>query len=182
MDLDINSVSVKKEYPNGDIYEGILIKDLKEVKGTLIRNKKSSFLRDLKAAQEKRKIIFYCANTEAAKKKFPDEKLNGRDIFFYEGDKYEGEFNKDQIHGKGIMTWKNGNRYEGEFKNNFFDGEGKLEFASHSNYVGQFVEGMQTGKGVFSYSNGDKYDGEWKNGLKDGKGEYLYHNGDKYEG
>ena len=54
MDLDINSVSVKKEYPNGDIYEGIIIKNLKEVKGTLIRNKKSSFVRAYKAALEKK--------------------------------------------------------------------------------------------------------------------------------
>ena len=70
MDLDIKTVSVTKEYPNGDIYEGILIKDLKEVKGTLTRNKKSSFFRELKSAQEKRKIIFYCADKEAAKKNF----------------------------------------------------------------------------------------------------------------
>ena len=82
MDLDINSVSVTKEYPNGDVYEGILIKDLKEVKGTLTRNKNSSFSRELKAAQEKRKIIFYCADKEAAKKKFPDEKLNEWQRFY----------------------------------------------------------------------------------------------------
>ena len=109
MDLDIKTVSVTKEYPNGDIYEGILIKDLKEVKG-ITRNKKSSFFRELKSAQEKLKIVFYYADKEFEKKKFPDEKLNGRDLFFYEGDKYVGEFNKDQIHGKGIMTWKNGNK------------------------------------------------------------------------
>ena len=69
MDLDINSVSVKKEYPNGDVYEGIIIKDLKEVKGTLIRNKKNAFKRDLNSAIENKKIIFYCADMEASKKK-----------------------------------------------------------------------------------------------------------------
>ena len=81
MDLDINSVAVKKEYPNGDSYEGIIIKDKREVKGTLTRNKKSSFIRELKAAQENKKIIFYCADKEASKLEFPNGKLNGHELF-----------------------------------------------------------------------------------------------------
>ena len=169
MELNKNTDSVKKQYSNGDVYNGAIINNLREGKGTLIRNKLSSFLTEIKQAIEAKKIIFYCADKEASKRKFPTNKLNGVELFFYEGDKYEGEFNNDKINGKGIMSWHNGNIYEGEFKNNFFEGEGKLTFVSKSYYQGHFVEGMQMGKGIFSYSNGDKYDGEWKDGLKEGK-------------
>ena len=148
MELNKNSNIVKKQYPNGDIYTGVIINNLREGKGTLIRNKPNSFLNEIKQAIEKKKIIFYCADKEACKIKFPTQKLNGFELFFYEGDKYEGEFNNDKICGKGIMTWHNGNKYEGEFKNNFFEGEGKLIFVSQSYYCGHFVEGMQMGKGT----------------------------------
>ena len=182
MELDKNSTPTVKLYPNGDIYKGIIINDHREKKGTLIRNKTSTFNAELNLAIKHRLIIFYCADKESAKKKFPSQKINDIEIFYYEGDKYEGEFNNDLIEGKGIMTWVNGNKYEGEFKNNFFDGEGRLTFATKSYYQGQFKEGMQVGKGIFSYSNGDKYEGEWNNGLKEGQGRYEYHNGDIYVG
>ena len=149
MESNKNTTSGEKQYPNGNIYNGEMINDLCEGKGILIRKKTSLFIAELKQAIENKNIIFYCAEKEASKKKFPTKKLNGIELFFYEGDKYEGEFNNDKINGKGIMTWDNGNKYEGEFKNNFFEGEGKLTFASKSYYQGQFVEGMQMGKGIY---------------------------------
>ena len=127
MQLNKNSDSVKKQYSNGDTYMGQMKKDIREGKGILIRNKTSSFIEEIKEAIETKKIIFYCADKEACKKKFPTHKLNGVELFFYEGDKYEGEFRNDKMNGKGIMTWNNGNIYEGDFKNNFFDGEGKMD-------------------------------------------------------
>ena len=116
MELDKNSTPTVKLYPNGDIYKGIIINDHREKKGTLIRNKTSTFNAELNLAIKHRLIIFYCADKESAKKKFPSQKINDIEIFYYEGDKYEGEFNNDLIEGKGIMTWVNGNKYEGEFK------------------------------------------------------------------
>ena len=130
MELNINKNTdpLKKQISNGDIYTGDKVDNLREGKGTLIRNKSSSFITELKQALENKKIIFYCADKEASKRKFPTQKLNGIELFFYEGDKYEGDFSNDKINGKGIMLWDNGNKYEGEFKNNFFEGEGKLTF------------------------------------------------------
>lgn len=37
---------------------------------------------------------------------------------------YEGEFEKDLKHGKGILTFENGERYEGSFSNDKINGQG----------------------------------------------------------
>jgi hypothetical protein len=34
------------------------------------------------------------------------------------GDRYEGEFLADKVHGHGTYVWANGDRYEGQFVNN----------------------------------------------------------------
>jgi len=60
------------------------------------------------------------------------------------GDKYKGETNNKQKHGKGRYSFKNGDVYEG-----------------------QFFQGKFHGAGVYSYSNGDKYSGEWSHGKKE---------------
>ena len=44
--------SSKKQYPNGDIYTGDIINNLREGKGTLIRNKPLSFIEELNQAIE----------------------------------------------------------------------------------------------------------------------------------
>ena len=42
------------------------------------------------------------------------------------GDRYEGEFQKDFYNGKGVYYWANGNKYEGKFKDNKREGKGKF--------------------------------------------------------
>ena len=79
--------------------------------------------------------------------------------YYYNGNKYEGDWENDEIKGKGIYYYKNGDRYEGECKDD------KAE-----------------GKGIFYYNNGDKFEGYWKNNKKDGKGIMYYNNGKKEEG
>jgi hypothetical protein len=37
-------------------------------------------------------------------------------MFSSDGDRYEGEFLDDMMHGKGIYYWTNGDRYMGDFK------------------------------------------------------------------
>jgi len=40
------------------------------------------------------------------------------------GNKYEGEFNNDDINGYGVYTFKNMHTYQGQFSNGVFHGKG----------------------------------------------------------
>ena len=79
-------------------------------------------------------------------------------FFFFvyaNGDKYDGDWNDEEMNGKGVYYYANGDKYDGEFNHN-----------------------KKNGKGVFYYANGGKYDGEWKDNKKSGKGVYYYINND----
>ena len=45
------------------------------------------------------------------------------------GDKYTGEWQDGQRHGRGKYEWPIGNIYQGMFQNGEFEGPGKMEFA-----------------------------------------------------
>lgn len=81
------------------------------------------------------------------------------------------------LKGKGIFTWKNGDKYEGDFLNNKLHGFGIFYF-NGKNVNPNWSEYMSEG-GVFSkikWSTGDVYEGEFRNGKMTGKG-YVF---DKY--
>ena len=46
------------------------------------------------------------------------------------------------------MTYKNGDKYEGEFQNDNITGKGTLTCADGSIYTGDFMEGKKNGKGI----------------------------------
>lgn len=78
------------------------------------------------------------------------------------GDSYEGEWDLDKPHGRGIYKLANGNKYQGEFVYGQFGGYGRYLWVDGSQYVGEFYHGLKNGKGVYILANGDKYIGEFK--------------------
>jgi hypothetical protein len=42
------------------------------------------------------------------------------------GEKYEGEFRDDKMHGRGTDTLPNGQKYVGEFRDNKRNGQGTM--------------------------------------------------------
>ena len=100
------------------------------------------------------------------------------------GDKYVGEWQSNNMHGRGTYTfgpntkWA-GDEYAGEYKNGYFDGYGTYTWSSGSKYVGQYQKDKRHGKGTYTYSNGDKYIGEYQNDKRHGQGSYTYVNGSK---
>ena len=86
--------------------------------------------------------------------------MNGNGIYTYpDGSKYEGDWEDNKKHGKGIYYYNNelwkGDKYEGDWEND-----------------------NQHGKGIYYYNNepikGDKYEGEWQDNKRHGKGIYYY--------
>lgn len=62
-------------------------------------------------------------------------------------DRYEGEFLRGKMHGRGVYFFYNGDRYEGDFR-----------------------DGRKEGRGVYTWTDGRRYEGDWKNGVPHGRG------------
>ena len=90
-DEDING-KFKKEYNNGNIYEG-----------NFVNGKKSGF----------GKMFFKSGNIYEGN--WENDIQNGKGIMFYKnGDIYNGFFKNGEINGNGIYKWKNGEIFEGD--------------------------------------------------------------------
>jgi hypothetical protein len=98
------------------------------------------------------------------------------------GDKYEGQMLRDQMHGRGIFTSSLGYVYTGEFRYGKPNGLGKLVYDNGDRYEGSFLEDMLHGQGKYNYANGDLYQGEFLNDLPHGQGIYVLANGSVYSG
>jgi len=74
---------------------------------------------------------------------------NGFAIYeFPNGDKYEGNWKNNLMHGKGTYLKPDGFKYEGEFKNGIRTGFGKT-FWHNGFFIGEWNNGIYNGKGVF---------------------------------
>ena len=109
---------------------------------------------------------------------------------------YDGYFENDKFHGKGMLQTPgyqigksgSGNKYVGDFQNGEFNGHGTLTGADGDEYVGDFENGAPNGFGKLKYPNGDTYEGHFSNGFFHGEGKYelggykhsgTYKNGEK---
>lgn len=81
----------------------------------------------------------------------------------------------------GIHVYANGDRYEGEYLDDKMHGYGELAYRSGDLYKGTYHHGHRL-KGHYTWSSGCSYDGEWKDGLQHGNAVYIYSNGDEYKG
>ena len=63
------------------------------------------------------------------------------------GDKYDGEWLNNQMHGQGRYVWKNNARvYEGSFENGLKHGEGVLTWKSGYQFIGTWESGKLEGE------------------------------------
>ena len=94
------------------------------------------------------------------------------------GDKYEGMFKNDDLHGQGTYTWSDGSKYIGNHKDGKGNGQGTLIWitgdAAGDKYVGELKDDLIDGQGTYTWANGDKYIGTFKNELKHGQGKFIW--------
>ncbi|SPQ96773.1 unnamed protein product (mitochondrion) [Plasmodiophora brassicae] len=107
---------------------------------------------------------------------------------------YEGEWDRDMMHGQGQMfDEKTGVRYNGKWQNNCQHGRGEVEFANGDKYNGMLFHGRIMGYGVLTQkvtidpATGKhlpfhQYRGEFVDGVPTGHGRMTWANGDVYEG
>lgn len=107
----------------------------------------------------------------------------GREIL-PNGDRYEGYFVKDTMHGPGEMRFSNGAVYRGEFRDGQQSGSGNFKTIVNNsiliNYDGEFLNNCFHGKGVLKLDNGDVYEGQFTENMKHGYGTYKSGRGDYY--
>ena len=80
---------------------------------------------------------------------------NGYGTWVYSnGDKYEGTWVNQKMHGQGTYYYKNGNIYKGGFKNNMLDGTATFTAHNGDKYVGQYKKNEMEGEGTYFYKDG----------------------------
>ena len=72
---------------------------------------------------------------------------------------YSGAWNEGKKNGYGIQTWTDGDKYEGQFKNNLMHGQGVYSFASGTVHSGAWERGNKHGYAVVTWANGNQYEG-----------------------
>jgi hypothetical protein len=118
---------------------------------------------------------------------FQNDRPHGRGVgIFADGGRYVGELRNGSFHGQGTRTFPNGDRYVGEFKDNKYNGQGTFTFANGSKYVGEFKDDKRDGQGTFTFGSGqfsgDKYVGEFKDDKRNGQGTYTFASGARLVG
>eukprot|EP00794_Sanderia_malayensis_P016296 gene16296-17931_t len=75
-----------------------------------------------------------------------------------------------------------GSRYDGEYNKERLEGKGEYSFPStiKTKYVGELKDGMFHGTGTLYFPDGSKYKGEWCDG-KVVNGDYVFQDGLKYD-
>lgn len=105
----------------------------------------------------------------------------GTYVFGKNGDKYEGEYEQNQKHGLGKLT------YSTRYGSDELDEEGAAP-PRGGFYHGYFHKGKRgspeqmherqgetmKSEGTFTYCNNDTYVGQWRDGKKNGKGTYSF--------
>jgi len=109
---------------------------------------------------------------------YENDNINGKGKLFYQGKlKYDGEWKNGEFSGKGVLFNDNSSykSYEGIFKKGFFDGKGILyrKDSSSKEYEGNFKKGQFNGEGTtFHFYSPTKtaYKGMFRDGKRNGKG------------
>ena len=135
-------------------------------------------------------------------------KRHGQGKFFYfNGDKFVGEYKNGKRHGQGTYFYANGDKYEGEYKNGVSNGQGKYTYKGGKIKEGIWKDGRflyaqkkstplspnskpscpsseyrHNCYGSHTFPDGSTYIGEWKNNKYNGQGTYTFANGDRYMG
>ncbi|XP_059895019.1 MORN repeat-containing protein 2 isoform X1 [Gadus macrocephalus] len=74
---------------------------------------------------------------------------------------YTGEWQEDQMNGRGTVAYPSGAIYEGELKDNRYHGRGTYTFPDGSKYTGAFFDNRLEGEGTFTCPKGLVWTGDF---------------------
>ena len=171
------------EWANGDVYEGPLIRNVRNGRGDFTWASGQRYVGDWVNDKATGKGSLRFANGNQYEGTILDGQPQGEGQMVYaSGDQYKGQMLQGVPHGKGTYIWLNGQRYEGDWVNDKPQGQGVLRFANGNRYEGPLQAGLPHGKGRMNFSSGDQYDGQFDRGIANGSGTYKWKSGDRFEG
>mmetsp|Transcript_256 Transcript_256/g.1101 ORF Transcript_256/g.1101 Transcript_256/m.1101 type:complete len:900 (-) Transcript_256:101-2800(-) len=95
---------------------------------------------------------------------------------------YEGQYTKDQRHGRGrFVSVRSAEEFSGEWRGNFRNGVGELRRGDGAVLKGMWVQD-DLQKGVCEDPSGTIYEGTFRAGLRHGQGRLASPDGENYEG
>jgi len=83
---------------------------------------------------------------------------------------YEGEFERNDMHGEGSYAWSDGRMYSGQWTRNFMGPAGSMQWPDGRVYDGEFQDGRKHGEGTHWWPDGRSYKGQWRDGRQHGTG------------
>ena len=177
------SGSGKIDWPNGDSYDGAVVRSARQGKGIFVwqNGQRYSGDWDKNVPQGQGQLRFANGNDYEGQISNGTPHGQGR-MQFASGDTFVGRFEQGQVAQPGIYTWKSGQRFVGGWKNALPHGQGEMSFTSGARYVGAVEQGEPHGQGTFFWPNGDKYEGFWQQGKKHGQGVFTWQAGERWEG
>ena len=81
---------------------------------------------------------------------------------------YEGDFERDEMHGSGVFTFASGVRYDGQWSHNAYEGRGTYVWADGTSYEGEWARGKMHGDGTYTDKDGHRWTGQFYNGQGPG--------------
>lgn len=98
------------------------------------------------------------------------------------GDKYFGQFQRNQAHGHGVLNLPGGAVYDGGFDSDKASGPGVFTHVDGTTYSGQWLHDNPHGLGEEHFVDGSTFRGTFEAGMKQGPGEYRLADGSVFEG
>ena len=94
---------------------------------------------------------------------------------------YVGDTEHGNMNGQGTFEFDTGEKYEGEWDVNQMSGEGSYEY-SNGVYEGDFKDSAREGSGTFKWEDGTLYEGAWADDELSGAGVLTTKKGDVFDG
>jgi hypothetical protein len=106
---------------------------------------------------------------------------NGQ-IFWPNGDAYDGEVVAGRREGKGTFLWASGQQFKGDWHGDLPNGVGVFDFVGGERFEGRVADGVPHGAGVYTWADGQRLVGTWTHGEVVGTGDLRLANGSIYRG
>ena len=171
------------EFENGNIFFGQWNENFEmEGYGKYFLKEEKVFVEGVWEKGELRKANIFYPNGEFYQGEMASSNYNGKGKFICQNYEYNGDFIDGEKNGEGTIKFNDGTEYSGKFSNNNFDGYGNMKWNNDLEYKGNFKDNYLEGNGVLFNKEGEKYEGYFEKSAFHGKGKYTYLNGDEYEG
>ena len=163
-------------FPNNNIYEGYIKNSLPDGKGTINFANNEIYKGDFVKGEMTGKGTYIYADKSYFTGEIKNGIFNGEgSMKWINGTEFHGNFLDSTLSGKGkIFNDKIGEKYIGNFDRNDFDGYGVYSYNNGDIFEGNFEHGIKKGKGIFKRNDKVEFDVIWEDDLPNGKGVVVY--------